>query len=342
MEYNISTLAELLDTAGTQWRVYDMGRRINKIDKKTFAKIESTQLPYPSPLQQHAVFAILFWDKQATEEPYIWFLKLPLDEQSKLIQASRDQFAHMVLEALGTQLTGKQDGKELNNNPYVFTPNANKRAAFNALMKVETNKPASIYYEHAQLYFTGQLGFSDWQSISLQGIADFSFRLEKANNLSNLIKALPLLPTEVLTPLSAMLENIEIPIRLSESIIHLAEKALLDNNSALIVCYLRCLSHSQARVLIEALIDKILQTQMALDLDIILTITGRLWSYLSNPERLHLFMDKVAHAEHHPELFSGIFADLVAIPSIRPHLLALLRIENRSKTLAHAIGKLFS
>ena len=47
MTAQISTLGELLTNAGTQWRVYDMGRRINKIDKQQFAQIEQTQAPTP-------------------------------------------------------------------------------------------------------------------------------------------------------------------------------------------------------------------------------------------------------------------------------------------------------
>ena len=53
-------------------------------------------------------------------------------------------------------------------------------------------------------------------------------------------------------------------------------------------------------------------------------------------------MEAVAQIEDYPELFSGIFTDLVAIPSLRPQLLAILRVENRSDALARAIGKLFS
>ncbi|PAJ74361.1 hypothetical protein CJF42_10685 [Pseudoalteromonas sp. NBT06-2] len=342
MDSNISTLANLLDAAGTQWRVYDIGRRITKINKETFSKIEDAQIPYPSPLQKHALIAILFWDKKQTEEPYIWFLKLPLDEESKLIQASRDHFASMVLEALGTQITSQQDVQQLNNNPYVFTPNANKRAAFNALMKVETNKPASIYYESTQLYFSGKLGFKDWKSLSLQGIADFSFRLDKTENVTNLINSFAYLPVEVCTPLASMLENIEIPTSLTEKLIELTHNAIKNKDVPALVNYLRCLSHTKAQTLLNDVIDTILSSELACNLDIILTITGRAWASLSELKRLHQFMDTVAYIEDYPELFSGIFADLVAIPTIRPQLLALLRVDNRSDALARAIGKLFS
>lgn len=59
-------------------------------------------------------------------------------------------------------------------------------------------QPASQYYEHAQLYFSGQIGFDNWQSVALQGIADFAYRLNSADNLKHLHAAWPNLPVEVL------------------------------------------------------------------------------------------------------------------------------------------------
>ena len=41
-------------------------------------------------------------------------------------------------------------------------------------------------------------------------------------------------------------------------------------------------------------------------------------------------------------LFQGLFADLVQIPALRPHVLLMLRDENRSALLSSAIGSLFS
>ncbi|MFP3355648.1 DUF3549 family protein, partial [Pseudoalteromonas sp. SIMBA_153] len=73
------------------------------------------------------------------------------------------------------------DGK-LDNNPYVFTPNANKLAACNAQVKVLLKQPASQYYEHSQFYFSGQSGFDNLQSVALQGISDFSYLLNSADN----------------------------------------------------------------------------------------------------------------------------------------------------------------
>ena len=342
MSEHIATLGQLLDGAGTQWRAFDIGRHITKLDKQQFLAVEQAQVPYPYPLAGHAWLAIQFWDSKASKEPYVWFLKFPLDEQSKLVSASRDHFADMVIQALGTEITGEQADGKLDNNPYVFTPNANKLAAFNAQVKVLLKQPASQYYEHAQLYFSGQIGFDNWQSVALQGIADFAYRLNSADNLKHLHAAWPNLPVEVLQPLSAMLEHIEIPPTLSELMLSYGQTALKNNDVVTASAALRAISSGQATGLSAQLVDCALESTLGQDSDILLTIAGRCFKQLEEPQRLHVFMDNCAHHEKITELFPSIFADLVAIPTIRPHLLALLRKENRSETLARAIGRLFS
>ena len=342
MTEQIATLGQLLDGAGTQWRAFDIGRRITKIDKKQFNAIEQAQSPYPYPLAGHAWIAIQFWDSSASKEPYVWFLKFPVDEQSKLVCASRDHFANMVIEALGNDLTGEQADGKLDNNPYVFTPNANKLAAFNALLKVLLKQPASQYYEYTQLYFSSKLGFDSWQSLAIQGIADYALRLDNGTNLVNLKNAWGQLPAEVLQPLSAMLEHVNIPISLTEQFSKHAKNAIDEHDSLALVCALRAMSNSQAQGLTAQIVDAVLASTLATDSDVLLTIAGRCYSLLEEPERLHIFMDNCAHHQEIETLFPSIFADLVAIPAVRPHLLGLLRKENRSETLARAIGRLFS
>ena len=203
-------------------------------------------------------------------------------------------------------------------------------------------QPASQYYEHAQLYFSGQIGFDNWQSVALQGIADFAYRLNSADNLKHLHAAWPNLPVEVLQPLSAMLEHIEIPPTLSELLLSYGQTALKNNDVVTASAALRAISSGQATGLSAQLVDCALESTLGQDSDILLTIAGRSFKQLEEPQRLHVFMDNCAHHEKIAELFPSIFADLVAIATIRPHLLALLREENRSETLARAIGRLFS
>ncbi|MBQ4851411.1 DUF3549 family protein [Pseudoalteromonas sp. MMG012] len=342
MTAQISTLGQLLSAAGTQWRAYDIGRRITKIDKKQFAQIEGTLIPYPYPLAGHALIAIQFWDNNATLDPYVWFLKLPLDEQSKLVAASRDHFANMVLEALGTEITGEQAQGKLDNNPYVFTPNANKLAAFNALLKREINRPASQYYEYAELYFAGKLPENAWQNVAVQGLADFAFRLAHSHNAKNLHSVWSSLPIQVKQPLSAMLEHVPTDTHLSELFYNDCISALRNKQLDILICNLRALSATKAQGLLLQATDLILADELANEADILLTLTGRCWEAFNEQSRLFILLDKAAHNTQVDGLFTSIFADLVAIPSLRPHVLSILRAENRSETLSRAIGRLFS
>ena len=40
MSEHIATLGQLLDGAGTQWRAFDIGRHITKLDKQQFLAVE--------------------------------------------------------------------------------------------------------------------------------------------------------------------------------------------------------------------------------------------------------------------------------------------------------------
>ena len=120
------------------------------------------------------------------------------------------------------------------------------------------------------------------------------------------------------------------------------QAAIKNNDPFAVTVALRSLSKAQAQGLTAQLVDSVLTSSINQDADVLLTIAGRCFKQLEDPERLHVFMDNCAHHQQITELFVSVFADLVAIPTIRPHLLGLLRKENRSETLARAIGRLFS
>ena len=63
----IDTISQLLCSSNSQFRIYDIGRKIEKIPKDIFGKIELNQLPYPSPSQGHACIAIAFWQKKSPQ-----------------------------------------------------------------------------------------------------------------------------------------------------------------------------------------------------------------------------------------------------------------------------------
>ena len=120
----INTISEFLLQAGTEYRVFDMARAIRPIEAQLFLEIESGTVPAPYPRQQHAWFGILFFNKQMSNERYIWFVKLPLDEQGLVIGAARQQFLQIVVEALGQTLDKQNNpNNQLPENPFTFVPN---------------------------------------------------------------------------------------------------------------------------------------------------------------------------------------------------------------------------
>ncbi|HBI76406.1 MAG TPA: DUF3549 domain-containing protein, partial [Alteromonas macleodii] len=51
--------------AGTEYQVFDLGRRLEPTDSQTFLEIENGSAYAPYPRQQHAWFGIVFWNKNA-------------------------------------------------------------------------------------------------------------------------------------------------------------------------------------------------------------------------------------------------------------------------------------
>ena len=78
MTEQIATLGQLLDAAGTTWRAFDIGRHITKLDKNNFLPLKKQKSLTLTRLQVMWL-AIQFWDVKASKEPYVWFLKFPLD-----------------------------------------------------------------------------------------------------------------------------------------------------------------------------------------------------------------------------------------------------------------------
>jgi hypothetical protein len=343
MSSQFSTLYHLLEASNTQFRVFDLGRRVQKINSSDFKAFEDTSEPYPYPLQQKAWFAIIFWDKTRSDEHYLWFLNFPLDEQGKLVQATRSHFIAMVIEILGTQLTNNSAQQDkLDNNPYTFKPDQNKLAALNARIKQDMNQPASVYYEHAQRYLQGNLGWQQWQSVGVQGLADVAARIDNNENLSSLLKALPHLPEAVETPLLSQFEHASIPTALAEALFDKAIKALKDNNKTTLVNCLRGLSNCKAVKIRQQLLKQVLFSEYGTEQDTLLVITARCWLDLEHDELRLSFLENLATASPDQQLFQAVVADLVAIPAIRPYILQSFRSTERSVTLATAIGHLFN
>lgn len=332
----IATITELLSLSQCQCRVYDLGRRIEKINKESFEKLENNQLPHATPIQGHAHFAICFWQKHSPT-PYLWFVKLPLDERGLINQGARNHFIAIIVEALGTDLSVNPTEKQeelLKNNPYIFNPSQYKLAMLNSLLNAELKKPPSSHYQPVVQYFQSK-DWSQWHQLGAQGLTDFISRLNESSNEALLISALKQLPNEVLSPLCSAMENVELSADLIQEIIAFYYEGNIEQQAMLLRSLASSTDHPFSQQLFSALLSQEFIAQ-----EITIIIAGRCWQVLEQPEFCLLYLE--ALAKQHADIFPAIFKDIVAIPSIRPYLFSCMRDPQRSEELAKAIGALFN
>ncbi len=333
----ISSISELLSLSNCQYRVYDLGRKIEKLSKDSFNKFEQCQIPHAFPFQGHAQLAIAFWQKNSTQ-PYLWFVKLPLDERGLLNQGARDHFISIIVEALGTDLAvdpSENQEELLKSNPYIFTPSQYKLAMLNSLLSVELKRQPSKHYQNFVTYLHNK-NWGQWQSVGVQGIADFASRLKLDSNSETLSSSLEHLPFEVLSPLCGALENCELPVAIIEDVLELLES---NDDLSTKQMLIRSLSSSTSHPFVDKYFSQLL-SQAEVQTELIITVAGRCWAALNDQERMMQFLELLVK-QPEDDLFPAIFQDLVAIPVARPLLFQCMRAPNRSDKLAKAIGNLF-
>ena len=342
---NINTLTDFLQQAQCQFRIYDLGRKVTKISNSVFQKIAENNLAYPYPIQQHAYIGLTFWQvNKQQQDHFIWFLKLPLDEQGLLKITAQTSFIKMVMEAMGENLTADMSDKlqeRLASNPFVFKPAAEKLAIFNAIMNTNFVRPASSFYPAAQQYFSGQTHWNEWQELGIQGIADLGARLNYDDNQQSLINALAYLPQQPLQSLCLCLEHQhDINTALAEAIKNKAEVELQAGHQETAILLLRALSSAPAVGITKALFEQQFNSDLVHNEHWYVCIAGRCWTLLEDETLLNRFFEALAN--HHSTLFPQLFVDLVAIPALREKVLKQLRLTARSPALSQAIGMLFS
>lgn len=336
----IHTLSQLLTNSDCHYQVFDLGRRISKIDNKTFADVEKGQQAYPFPMQRKAHLAIAYWNAQ--QQPWIWFLKFDLDERGLLKQADVGNFIKYVIEAMGSRLNqemSEEQQQKLSNNPYTFKPAEDKMAVFHSQIRAQLNLPCSQYYEHAQHYFAGGLEWDKWPTVGLQGVTDICARLGQEQNGVNLRKALNSLPNEPLYALLGALEHTELPKKLAQRIAQLATEQIDSQQPDLFLlsALLRALAGAPNSIA-QPIVVKVLASPRLSHQEVLIGIAGRCWHWLSEADVAEQFLLRLAQTGNQA-LFNQLFADLVMLPELRMVLLPLLH-SSPSQELAAALIKL--
>ncbi|MEJ2619344.1 MAG: DUF3549 family protein [Candidatus Thiodiazotropha sp.] len=342
----IATLTEFLESGGLQLDYYDMGRRVTAISRDDFYNFELTETPYPMPLQQQAWFALILSDPQQQElDPMIWFVRFPLDEQAKLLQAARDDFLHRLMENLGQSAAGKREEMQaaIQDNPYLFQPKQERLAIFHARFTANLNKPASRYFEHARAYFNSELGWDQWSFVGYQGIADLAARIDSEIDASQIALAIAELPAAPLQALCHCLENGPISKPLTLALIKRARQALKQQQPDLriISSVIRGISQSSATEHRNDLILKVLKHSASTHSELLVAISGRAWECLSEQPISEIFLERLADNEVGQELFDGVLSDLLYMPTSRAWLQSSLRNPQRSEQLNSAMSRFF-
>ncbi|MBV0933143.1 DUF3549 family protein [Marinobacterium weihaiense] len=335
------SLTELLRATGAALRIFDMGRRISKLPLERFRRIEDSQLPYPTPFQHQAWLAVLIWNPKQRDENAVWFLRLPLDEQGLVAPAARDDLVKRLIQNVINSRSGQPDEDALKDNPYSFTPEQSRMAAFHALAAREMKAPASPHYERAQAWFKGQLGLDEWPSLAYQGLADVIMRLDQEGNEQALCERLPDMPAAVLETLCPLLEHQQPSGRLHQALLELLHPALTEDNGNRVAALCRALSNGPDELAKQQWVSEVLASKHATQAEVITVIATRCESALLEPRVLSRFLEQLARGEAGQTGFSRILAELMFMPVHRALLLQAFRNPERSEALSQAIGEMF-
>jgi hypothetical protein len=316
------TLNRFLEDSGSRVRVYDVGRRVSRIDGGTWTAFEQATLPYPLPLQRKAWVAIVQIAPEHND-PVIWFLRLSLDEQGLLIQAERDYLLQRLLESAQARSKNLETGDFLSDNPYAFQPRPDRMALFHAMLSTDLKMPPSRFFDHATAYLRGETGWDQWSFVGYQGIADAACRLEDAT----IAQAIPHLPDEPLRALCHCLESRTIEPALRDALIHRLEDTLQgesgssDIRAALIRGLAGSVDHAETR---QAVFD-ILDCEQTGDIEELVAISGRAWRLLEDPALLRRFAQRLATSSHGHEAFRHCIDDLLSLPVLADKVRQALR-----------------
>ncbi len=344
----IASITEFIRRTGATYRVFDMGRRVRRIDNDAFERFENGEIPWEAPLQRAAWLGLVFWQPgAAADDHYIWFLRLPLDEQGGLEVASRDTFLHRLVERVGRNIEAAQKGGEIDSamkdNPFAFSPKPDRLAVFHAHAQRLLDGEPSGYYPHAREYFAGEVGFDQWAFVGIQGIADVCARLDRDGNAERLAEAIPELPVEPLEAVGGCLENEPVAPPLTGALVERLQGELADPSPrpAVVVALVRGLSAAEPVEHRRAALVEVLESETGRDIEVLAAVAGRCWEDMADADVRRAFLEALAANPLGQDAFNNVLADLLFIPGVRPHLLQAFRDPGRSPALGRALGELF-
>ncbi|MCK2182461.1 DUF3549 family protein [Halomonas getboli] len=336
----IDSFHDFFARTGADVRLYHLGRRVEPCELATLTALEQDEQPWPQPWQGKARLAMVF-RLGDMEDPLIWFLALPLDEQGRLDPAPRDAFLQRLLETLGrnVQGLGREDGEAIDNlmqdNPLAFTPSLPFQAVLHARAGRDMGQPASQHMEPAEAYLEGQQDL-DWRALGLQGLADVAVRMDDAQ-AERVAAHLPALPGEVLASLCYCLEHVAIGRALAEALRARGEAAAEAGDIEVFCACVRAVSGAEVEIA-GPWLDALLADPEACGPDLLAAIAGRGWRHLEDGERLPRFLARLAEAPNAD--FTAVARDLALIPRLRLPVLMTLREADADSAIGRRLAGL--
>ncbi|WP_192034773.1 DUF3549 family protein [Halomonas sp. YLGW01] len=323
----ILTLHDFFMRSGARVRLYHLGRRLAPCSLDDLAAFEAQRQPWAVPWQGQARLACVF-TLGDVEEPLIWFLSLPLDEQGHLVAAPRDAFIERLLETLGHSVATLGEEHRVDNlmkdNPLAFTPPLPLQAMLHARANRDLDRPASEHLELAEDYLTGAQDdhpANQWQALGLQGLADFAIRHD-TDQAHALAKRLPTLPNEVLHSLCYCLEHVTLAPALIQALRARGEQAAGEGDIETFCACVRAVSASQKES-VATWYGELLDDPAACGPDLLAAMAARGWEHLEDAQRLPRYLERLA--EQPSVDFTAVVRDLALIPRLRLPLLMQLR-----------------
>lgn len=342
-------LSEYLAQLDGQYRLYDVGRRIRKLDKAQFQKFESLDSAYPFPYLQHAWLALYISPPKQPENETLMFLKWPLDEQGKLIPYVRDDLVHRLIKLSETPLQADTELDDpLKDNPFAFKPDNVRLANLHALIQTSQHRKPSSHLDAVVKYLqAGTLNsnnLANFEGLGLQGIADVAARMDDYK--TSLKACLPHLPQEALLAFSQCIEHHATPVDMAQVALARFKQDLAKQDNVINVeAGMRIIGASQSDALRMEAWQAWFNSDYANNMACVLAFATRNYDDLAfMPERITDFLVTLASLNQDQDdtftAFIKIAGDLLFLPGIRNLLLNALRNENRPEILSRAMQAL--
>ncbi|MCC5856276.1 MAG: DUF3549 family protein [Idiomarina sp.] len=334
---SITNLSEFLSASGVKWHVFNLSRQVRMMPQEQFVAIEQGQQPFPAPRQQHAWLGVLFW-REESQTPFVWFVKLPLDERGVFQHAALQHFLSIIVEALGQNPTANPSQAQeslLQQNPYIFQPDEHRRAAFHAKAALLLDQPASIHFEAAEAFLSGQTD-ADWRDLAIQGLHDVAARSLSSTKVQRTISQdFVTWPEPFQQALAQTLEHHELPNTLAQNLIGLLQQEAHASAPPLRENLLRSLTSMSNTAALQKSLLQLLKLEHH-DANTLILIAARHAEALADNVLFKRFMQSVAASDE--QLFSQLFKELVMIPSVRMHCLSLLHTPEQPEAIQRGIN----